>query len=323
MKAIRMEQTGGPDVMTLVDVDTPTPGDDEILIAQAAAGLNYIDVYHRSGLYPVPLPSGVGLEGAGVVEAVGAAVTGLAVGDRVAYCTGPIGAYAEKHVIKAATAAKLPDEIDFETAAGMMLKGCTAEYLVRRTYPVQRGDWVLFHAAAGGVGLIAGQWLRALGAHSIGTAGSDEKCALAKAHGFDHVINYSTENFAERVQDITDGKGVHVVYDGVGAATFDGSINSLRPRGMMVSYGNASGPVSALDTGILAQKGSLYLTRPTLFTYYASETDAQAGFSSLFDVVTRGDVSIKIEQRYGLGDASQAHTDLEARKTVGSTILLP
>lgn len=323
MKAIRIEAPGAPEAMTLVDVDVPSPGEGEILVSNAAIGLNYIDVYHRTGAYPIELPSGIGLEGAGTVEAVGPGVTTFSVGDRAAYCLGPLGAYAEKHVIKAGAAAKLPDSISFETAAAMMLKGCTAEYLIKRTYKVQKGDWVLFHAAAGGVGLIASQWLNHIGAHVIGTAGSDEKCALAKAHGCEHTINYQTEDFVERVAEITGGEGVNVVYDGVGASTFERSLDCLRTYGMMVSYGNASGPVDALNTGLLAQKGCLYVTRPTLFTYYAQPDEAAQGYAALFDVVSSGAVKINIEQRYALADAVQAHTDLEARKTVGSTILLP
>lgn len=323
MKAIRIQSAGGADVMAIEDVAVPTPGEGEILINHAAIGLNYIDVYHRSGLYPVDLPSGIGLEAAGTVEAVGPGVTNFSVGERVAYCLGPLGAYAQKHVVKAASVAKLPDSISFETAAAMMLKGCTAEYLIKRTYQVKKGDWVLFHAAAGGVGLIASQWLKHIGAHTIGTAGSDAKCALAKAHGCEHVINYQTEDFVERVQEITGGKGVNVVYDGVGASTFDRSLDCLTTYGMMVSYGNASGPVDALNTGLLAAKGCLYVTRPTLFTYYAQPEEAAKGYAALFDVVTSGAVKINIEQRYALDDIVQAHTDLEARKTVGSTIVLP
>lgn len=323
MKAIRLQSAGGPDVMAVADVPVPTPGDGEILINHAAVGLNYIDVYHRSGLYPIDLPSGIGLEAAGTVEAVGPSVSTFSVGDRVAYCLGPLGAYAEKHVVSAASVAKLPDSISFETAAAMMLKGCTAEYLIKRTYTVKKGDWVLFHAAAGGVGLIASQWLNHIGAHTIGTAGSDEKCALAKAHGCDHVINYQTEDFVERVAEITGGKGVNVVYDGVGASTFERSLDCLTTYGMMVSYGNASGPVDALNTGLLAAKGCLYVTRPTLFTYYAQAQEAAKGYADLFEVVTSGAVKINIEQRYALDDIVKAHTNLEARKTVGSTIVLP
>lgn len=323
MKAVRVKTPGAAEAMAVVDIATPTPGEGQLLVTNKAIGLNYIDVYHRSGAYPVDLPTGIGIEGAGVVEAVGPGVDAFAVGDRIAYCLGPLGAYAQQHVVSASAVAKLPESIDFETAAAMMLKGCTTEYLIKRTYSVKQGDWVLFHAAAGGVGLIAGQWLAHLGAHAIGTAGSDEKCALAKAHGYEHVINYQTQDFVARVKDITGGAGVHVVYDGVGASTFERSLDCLRPFGMMVSYGNASGPVDALNTGLLAQKGSLYVTRPTLFTYYADAADAKQGYEALFDVVSSGAVTIKIEQRYGLDDIVQAHLDLEGRKTVGSTIILP
>ncbi|MEO0412909.1 MAG: quinone oxidoreductase [Pseudomonadota bacterium] len=323
MKAVRVQTPGAADVMTVVDVETPTPGEGQLLVDNKAIGLNYIDVYHRSGAYPVDLPTGIGLEAGAVVEAVGPGVTDFAAGDRVAYCLGPLGAYAQKHVVNAKTIAKLPDAIAFETAAAMMLKGCTAEYLLKRTYPVKKGDWVLFHAAAGGVGLIAGQWLAHIGAHAIGTAGSAEKCALAKAHGYAHVINYQSEDFVARVKEITGGAGVHVVYDGVGASTFDRSLDCLGKYGMMVSYGNASGPVDALNTGLLAQKGSLYVTRPTLFTYYGDYDEAQQGYAALFDVVSSGAVKINIEQRYPLADIVQAHKDLEGRKTVGSTIILP
>lgn len=323
MKAIRIAAPGGPEAMAITDVDVPTPGEGEILVKNAAIGLNYIDVYHRTGTYPIELPSGIGLEAAGTVEAVGPGVTNFSVGSRAAYCLGPLGAYAEYHVVSAGAAAALPEAISFETGAAMMLKGCTAEYLIKRTYEVKKGDWVLFHAAAGGVGLIASQWLNHIGAHVIGTAGSDEKCALAKAHGCEHVINYQTEDFVARVAEITGGTGVHVVYDGVGAATFDRSLDCLRTFGMMVSYGNASGPVDALNTGLLAQKGCLYVTRPTLFTYYADPEDAAKGYDALFNVVSSGAVKINIEQRYALADAVQAHIDLEGRKTVGSTILMP
>lgn len=323
MKAVRMTAPGGPSAMTIADVDVPAPGSGEILVDHKAIGLNYIDTYHRTGAYPVPLPTGIGLEASGLVDAIGADVTNFKVGDRVAYCLGPIGAYAEKHVVNAATVAKLPDSISFETGAAMMLKGCTAEYLIKRTYKVQKGDWVLFHAAAGGVGLIASQWLAHIGANIIGTAGSDAKCKLAKEHGCTHVINYQTEDFVERVKEITGGKGVDVVYDGVGATTFERSLDCLKPRGIIASYGNASGPVDALNTGILAAKGSLYLTRPTLFTYYADADDAAEGYAALFDVVSSGAVKINVEQTYALDDVVQAHTDLEGRKTVGSTILIP
>jgi NADPH2:quinone reductase len=321
--AIRIHQTGGPEVLRWEEVDVPAPAAGEATVRHAAVGLNFIDVYHRTGLYPLPLPSGIGLEGAGVVEAVGEGVTELAVGDRVAYAGGPIGAYAELRNIPAHRLLKLPDSIAFNTAAAMMLQGLTAAYLLRRTYRVQAGDAVLIHAAAGGVGLIATQWAKALGATVIGTVGSAAKAELAKAHGCDHVINYSTENFSQRVRDITGGEGVAVVYDGVGKDTFAGSLDSLRPMGMMVTYGNASGPVPPLDLLQLTQKGSLYVTRPTLMQYTARREDLVAFGAELFDIVAAGRVRIEVNQSYALADAAQAHRDLEARKTTGSTILLP
>lgn len=320
---IRIHQTGGPEVLRWEAVDVPAPAAGDVTVRHAAVGLNFIDVYHRTGLYPLPLPSGIGLEGAGVVEAVGEGVGELKVGDRVAYAGGPIGAYAEVRNIPAHRLLKLPDSIEFDTAAAMMLQGLTAAYLLRRTYRVQAGDAVLIHAAAGGVGLIATQWAKALGATVIGTVGSAAKAELAKAHGCDHVINYSTENFTQRVRDITGGEGVAVVYDGVGKDTFAGSLDSLRPMGMMVTYGNASGPVPPLDLLQLTQKGSLFVTRPTLMQYTAKREDLVAFGRDLFDIVAAGKVRIEVNQRYALADAAQAHRDLEARKTTGSTILLP
>lgn len=321
--AIRIHQTGGPEVLRWEEVDVPAPAAGEATVRHVAVGLNFIDVYHRTGLYPLPLPSGIGLEGAGVVEAVGEGVTEVAVGDRVAYAGGPIGAYAEIRNIPAHRLLKLPESIAFNTAAAMMLQGLTAAYLLRRTYRVQPGDAVLIHAAAGGVGLIATQWAKALGATVIGTVGSPAKGELARAHGCDHVINYSTENFSQRVREITGGEGVAVVYDGVGKDTFAGSLDSLRPMGMMVTYGNASGPVPPLDLLQLTQKGSLYVTRPTLMQYTAKREDLVAFGSELFDIVGAGKVRIEVNQSYALSDAAQAHRDLEARKTTGSTILLP
>ncbi|OHC64722.1 MAG: quinone oxidoreductase, partial [Rhodocyclales bacterium GWA2_65_19] len=282
-----------------------------------------IDTYHRTGLYPVTLPSGIGMEGAGVVEAVGEGVSELKVGDRVAYAGGPLGAYADVRNIPAHRLLKLPDAISFETGAAMMLQGLTAAYLLRKTYRVQPGDAVLIQAAAGGVGLIACQWARALGATVIGTVGSPAKAELAKAHGCHHVINYSTENFPARVREITNGEGVAVVYDGVGKDTFAGSLDSLRPMGMMVSFGNASGPVPPLDLIVLSQKGSLFVTRPTLMNYTAKREDLVDLGRELFDVVVSGQVKIEVNQSYPLKDAAQAHRNLEARKTTGSTILLP
>ncbi|MGE5491511.1 MAG: quinone oxidoreductase family protein [Actinomycetota bacterium] len=320
--AIRIHQTGGPEVLTWEEVDVGAPGPGEARVRHAAVGLNFIDTYHRTGLYPVPLPSGIGLEGAGTVEAVGEGVTDLKPGDRVAYAGGPLGAYAGERNIPAHRLLKLPDAIDFNTAAAMMLQGLTAAYLLRRTYRVQPGDPVLIHAAAGGVGLIACQWAKALGATVIGTVGSEAKAELARAHGCDHVINYNTENFTARVKEIT-GEGVAVVYDGVGKDTFMGSLDSLRPMGMMVTYGNASGPVPPLDLLLLSQKGSLFVTRPTLMNYTAKRADLEALGKELFDVVSSGKVKIEVHQTYALKDAAQAHRDLEARKTTGSTILLP
>ena len=321
--AIRIHRTGGPEVLQWEAVDVPSPAAGEVRIRHAAVGLNFIDTYHRTGLYPLPLPAGIGLEGAGTVEALGEGVSELQVGDRVAYAGGPVGAYAEVRNIPAHRLLKLLDGIGFDTAAAMMLQGLTAAYLLRKTYRVQPGDAVLIHAAAGGVGLIACQWAKALGATVIGTVGSAAKAELAKAHGCDHVINYSTENFTQRVREITGGEGVAVVYDGVGKDTFMGSLDSLRPMGMMVTYGNASGPVPPLDLLLLSQKGSLFVTRPTLMNYTARREDLVALGEELFAMVVAGKVKIEVHQRYALRDAAQAHLDLEARKTTGSTILIP
>lgn len=321
--AIRIHQTGGPEVLCWEAVDLPAPAPGEATVRHHAVGLNYIDTYHRTGLYPLPWPSGIGLEGAGVVEAVGEGVTEVKVGDRVAYAGGPIGAYAEVRNIPAHRLLILPDSIGFDTGAAMMLQGLTAAYLLRKTYRVQPGDAVLIHAAAGGVGLIACQWAKALGATVIGTVGSPAKAELAKAHGCDHVIDYTAENFTQRVRDITGGEGVPVVYDGVGKDTFMGSLDCLRPMGMMVSYGNASGPVPPVDLILLSQKGSLFITRPTLMTYTAKRADLLELGRELFDRVAGGQLRIEVNQRYALRDAAQAHRDLEARKTTGSTILLP
>ena len=321
--AIRIHQTGGPEVLRWEQVDVAPPAAGEATVRHHAIGLNFIDTYHRTGLYPLSLPSGLGLEGAGVVEAVGAGVNEVKVGDRVAYAGGPPGAYAELRNIPSHRLLKLPDAIDFNTAAAMMLQGLTAAYLLRKTYRVQPGDPVLIHAAAGGVGLIACQWAKALGATVIGTVGSAAKGELAKVHGCDHVINYSTENFTQRVREITGGEGVPVVYDGVGKDTFMGSLDSLRPLGMMVSYGNASGPVPPFELLLLSQKGSLFVTRPTLANYTAKRVDLEALGGELFEVVVSGKVRIEVNQTYSLQDAAQAHRDLEARKTTGSTILLP
>jgi NADPH2:quinone reductase len=321
--AIRIHAHGGPEVLIYESIDVPAPAAGEVQLRQSAVGLNYIDVYHRTGLYPIAnLPAVIGLEGAGVVEAVGDGVTSLRVGDRVAYASAPLGAYAEVRNIAANRVVQLPDSISDTQAAGMMLQGMTVEYLIRRTYNVQAGDTVLFHAAAGGVGLIACQWLKALGATVIGTVGSAEKGALAAAHGCDHVINYRDEDIAARVREITNGEGVPVVYDSVGKDTFEASLNSLRPLGLFVSFGNASGPAPAIEGTLLAQKGSLFFTRPTIMTYTAKEEDLRASAAALFDVVESGAVKIEVNQTYALADAAQAHVDLEARKTTGSTVLL-
>ena len=322
-KAIRMFKTGGPEVMEYVDVEVGEPGPGEVRIRHAACGLNFIDVYFRTGLYPQPLPGGLGQEGAGTIEAVGAGVTDFKEGDRVAYAGRPNGAYAEARVMPADILVKLPDSISFDTAAGMMLQGMTVQYLLRQTYPLKGGETILFHAAAGGIGLIASQWARALGVTMIGTVSSEEKAALAKANGCTHVINYKTENFVERVKEITSGKGVPVVYDSIGKDTFTGSLDCLSPRGLMVSFGNASGPVSPFGVGELASRGSLYLTRPSLGNYVATREQLDATASDLFAMVESGKVSIEINQRYALKDVGQAHIDLESRKTTGSTILTP
>jgi NADPH2:quinone reductase len=321
--AIRFHETGGPEVLRWESVDVPSPASGEATVRHHAVGLNFIDTYHRTGLYPLPLPSGLGLEGAGIVEAIGAGVTEVKVGDRVAYAGGPPGAYAELRNIPAHRLLRLPETIPFETGAAMMLQGLTSAYLLRRTYRVQPGDAVLIHAAAGGVGLIACQWARALGATVIGTVGSPAKAELAMAHGCHHVINYSTENFTQRVREITGGEGVAVVYDGVGKDVFMGSLDSLRTLGMLVTYGNASGPVPPFDPLLLSQKGSLFVTRPTLMHYTAKRADLEALGAELFDMVGSGKVRIEVNQRYALKDAAQAHRDLEARKTTGSTILIP
>lgn len=321
--AIRMHQAGGPEVMSWEEVEVGDPAPTEARVRHAAVGLNYIDIYHRTGLYPLPLPSGLGLEAAGVVEAIGTAVTDLRPGDRVAYAGGPVGAYSQVRCLPADRLLKLPPTINFPTAAAMMLQGLTSAYLLRRTYRVQPGDAVLIHAAAGGVGLIACQWAKALGATVIGTVSSPAKAALAAAHGCDHVIDYTRDSFPRRVREITAGEGVAVVYDGVGKDTFAGSLDSLRTCGMLVCLGNASGPVPPFDPLLLSQKGSLFLTRPTLMHYTAKREDLLALGAQLFDVVSNGQVKIEINQTYPLSEVAQAHRDLEARKHSGSTILLP
>lgn len=323
MKAIQISTHGGPEVLEWVELPAPRPGPGQLLLRQTAIGLNYIDTYHRTGLYPVPTPFIPGMEAAGVVEALGEGVTGFAVGDRVAYAWPPIGAYAEYRVFPAAMAVKLPEGIADDIAAGIMLKGCTVEYLVRRTFAVQPGQTVLWHAAAGGVGLLAVQWLKAIGATVIGTVGSEAKADLARAAGCDHIILYREQDVAARVREITGGKGVPVVYDSVGKDTFTASLDSLSPRGLLVSFGNASGPVTGVDLGILATKGSVYVTRPTIVHYYATPEDRAAGAGALFDMVGAGKITPRVDQRYALKDAAQAHRDLEARATTGSTVLIP
>lgn len=323
-KAIIVQNYGGPEVLQIQDIDVPVPGAGEIQIRHGAIGLNFIDVYMRTGLYPLPaLPGGIGLEGAGVIEALGDGVDSFSIGDRIAYASPPPGAYAEVRNIPAAKVVKLPDTIDDKTAAAMMLQGMTAQYLVRQTYPVKKGDTILMHAAAGGVGLIVCQWAKYLGATVIGTVGSDDKAELAKAHGCDHAILYRDENFKDRVLDLTDGHGVNVVYDSIGKDTFEDSLDSLQRLGTMVTYGNASGPVPAFEPALLAQKGSLFITRPTLFDYAHDAQSINAMAGELMDLITSGAVKIEVHQEYALADAAQAHRDLEARKTTGSTILIP
>ena len=322
-KGVRFYEFGGPEVLRYEDITIDTLEPDEARVRHVAIGLNFIDTYQRSGLYKVPLPCVAGTEAAGIVEAVGSNVTHVKVGDRVAYAGGVPGAYCEVRNYPAQRLCKLPDAISFEQAAAMMLKGMTVQYLIRRTYPVKAGDTVLFHAASGGVGLIACQWLKALGATVIGTAGSEEKCALAMQHGADYCINYRTENFTERVREITKGAGVPVVYDSVGKDTFAGSLDCLSPFGLLVCFGNASGPAPAVELGLLAQKGSLFITRPTLTHYIASNNDLQNTAAELFSIVQSGKVKIEVKHQYALKDAAQAHRDLEARKNKGSSILIP
>ncbi len=323
-KAVHISQHGGPEQLQLVDVVVGEPGPGEIRIRHKAVGLNYIDVYQRSGLYKLPMPLQLGMEAAGVVEAVGEGVTHLQVGDRAAYASQPPGSYCELRVMPAKCVCKLPDAISFETGAAMMLKGLTTQYLLRRTQPqggLSEGDFVLFHAAAGGVGLIACQWAKAMGLQLIGTAGSDEKCALAKSLGATHTINYAKEDFVARVKEITGGQGVKVVYDSVGKDTFIKSLDCLRPFGLLANFGNASGKVEPLDLGLLAAKGSLYVSRPTLFTHIADRATTQVMADELFAMVTSGKVDIRIDQRFALAEVAEAHRSLEARKTTGCTIL--
>ncbi len=321
--AIRIHEHGGPEVMKWEAIDVGNPGEKELRVRHTAVGLNYIDTYHRTGLYKIPLPSVIGREGAGVVEAVGTGITDFNVGDRVAYASAPIGSYAEARIIAADRVVKIPDGVSDQQAASMMLKGMTAQYLIRRTHVVKPGDTILFHAAAGGVGLILCQWAKHLGAIVIGTVGSEEKAVLAKANGCDYIINYRSEDFVSRVAEITGGKKCAVVYDGVGKDTFMKSLDCVRPRGLVALFGNASGKVEPLDLGLLAAKGSLFVTRPTLDTHVASREDLLATANDLFDVVARGIVKIEVNQTYALKDAAQSHRDLEARKTTGSTVLIP
>ena len=316
-----IEAHGGPEQFKLVDIDVGDPGQGEVRIAHKAVGLNFIDVYQRTGLYPMQLPHAMGMEAAGIVEAIGAGVTHLKVGDRVAYASQPPGAYAQARVMPAAQVCPLPDGISFEEGAAMMLKGMTVEYLFHRTTPLKSGDTVLFHAAAGGVGLLACQWARSEGITLIGTAGTDEKCQLAIAHGATHCINYRTADWAAEVRNLTGGKGVDVVMDAVGKDKFEGSLNSLKPLGMMICFGNASGPVPPLDIGVLGKKGSLKITRPTIFTHIGDHATCQAMAKHLGDKVLSGDVKIVIGQRFALKDVAKAHEALEARQTMGSTIL--
>jgi len=322
--AIRIHQNGGSEQLQYEQIELPPIGSDEIAVRHSAIGLNYIDVYQRSGLYPIEsFPAIIGLEGAGTIMQVGDSVSEFGAGDRIAYASPPMGAYADERVMPASSVVKLPDSIEFDTAAAMMLQGMTVQYLVKQTYAVQAGDFVLIHAAAGGVGLIACQWLKHLGATVIGTVGSEEKAELARAHGCDHTILYREQDVAAMVREITSGNGVRVVYDSIGQSTLDASLDSLATRGLLVSFGNASGPVSNFNLGVLAKKGSLYVTRPTLMTYIAERANMVSMAEDLFSVVASGAVKININQRYNLCDASQAHDDLEARRTTGSTIFVP
>ncbi len=321
-KAVRFHRQGGPEVLQLDDVEVGEPGKGQVRIRHTAIGVNFVDTYQRSGLYPMQLPMVAGNEAAGVVEAVGPGVKDLKKGDRVAY-TGLPGSYCEARIVPADRMVKVPKGISDEQAASMMLKGMTVHYLIFSTYKVKKGDTVLWHAAAGGVGLIAGQWLKKLGVTAIGTVGSEEKAKLARAHGYKHVINYSSENFVERVKEITKGKKVPVVYDSVGKTTWEGSLECLQPRGLMVSFGNASGAVAPVNLGILSTKGSLYVTRPTLATYIAARADLVKRSTDLFNAVKSGKVKIETTGRYKLADAAQAHRDLEGRKTTGSVVLIP
>jgi NADPH:quinone reductase len=323
MKAIRFDNTGGPEVLELQDLELPPPGPGQVRIRHSVIGINFIDTYHRSGLYPIPLPSGLGLEAAGTVEALGADVTSLKVGDRVGYCSGPIGAYAEANNVPADRVVKLPDGVSDETAAAALLKGMTAQYLLKRTFPVKRGDTILFHAAAGGVGLIACQWAKQLGVTVIGTVGSDDKIGLAKANGCAHVLNTREEDWVKRLRELTAGKGVPVVYDSIGKDTWSGSLDCLSVRGFLVSFGNASGAVPPFEPGILSAKGSLYLTRPTLMHYTRTREELQETADDLFAAIASGTVKIAVHQRFKLSEARAAHEALHSRKTTGATVLIP
>lgn len=323
MRAVRIDRAGGPEVLELVEVEVPTPGAGQVLVRHAACGLNFIDVYQRTGLYSLPYPTGLGLEAAGTVEAIGEGVARFRVGDRIAYANGPPGAYAEAHVVEENRAVRVPETIPLETAAGVMLKGMTAEYLVRRTFPVKAGDVILVHAAAGGVGLILCQWAKAIGATVIGTVGSEAKAALARSHGCDQVILYDREDVAERVRAITGGKGVAVAYDSVGASTFESSLASLARRGTLVLFGNASGPVPPFDPLKLSRGGSLYVTRPTLFDHVSTVEELDDSAAALFGMISSGKVKIEIGQTWPLEKIREAHEALEARRTTGSTLLIP
>lgn len=321
--AIRLEKQGAPEVLRLQAIDVAAPGAGEVLLRQTAIGLNFMDVYQRGGQYPLPLPSGIGVEGAGVVEALGAGVSDLKTGDRVAYGGSPPGSYADLRLMPADRLVKLPDDISEEQAAAILMKGMTVEYMLQRCYPVKRGEFVLFHAAAGGVGLVAGQWGKALGAVMIGVAGGPEKCALAKAHGYDHVIDRRSEDIVARVKEITGGAGVPVVYDSVGRDSFEASLKSLAPRGYFVSFGTTTGAPPPVEAATLQKMGSLYFTRPTLATYVAKRDDLVMSANAVFDMVRKGAVKIHIGQRYRLADAAKAHTELEAGRTQGSSVMTP
>ena len=321
--AIRFHETGSPDVLKYESIELPPPGPGEARVRHSAIGVNFIDTYHRTGLYKVPLPSGIGKEGAGIVEAVGEGVTVVTPGDRVVYCDGPLGSYASERNLPASVLIKLPQYVSEQHIAAGFLRAMTVEYLLNRTYKCKAGDTILFHAAAGGVGLIAAQWCRAIGVNMIGTVGSDDKGKLALEHGCKHVVNYNTESFVERVKEITGGKKVPVVYDSVGKDTWPASLDCLQPLGLMVSFGNSSGPVTGVDLGILAAKGSLYVTRQTLMAYTSSRATTEEMANNVFNMMKDGKIDLAARQTYSLADAAQAHRDLEARKTVGGVILVP